>query len=388
MDWEKDGGAILREGYLLKTAGGQKARGGGGGARETSAKIRYFRLVEHQALDPPTFVLYYHDTPKSKTQKGHFCIDHDCVVKLGWLDAEEAAAAKAKAAQKAAAKRRSGSSRVDSVGAGGQQLPARSSSSGSLAAAFGAKRSASGMVVQAIASNHSRRTAMRLVSKERTLFLMSPPQQEGDDSSEDASEWIDAFNEVRAAARDAIIMRPTNVQTLAKVEFDAASQSFGGVPDSIAQDFVKAAFNLPLTQTTFVHVPGYGATGIPLMLVLLREFLFKLNGHKEPGIFRIAPEKHECEKAKRAACLRNREDLEYILSPHVFSTLIKQWLRDLPGGLLNQYVLNSPAACGRKIMAQAVVIVMMPFAALLCSAHPPSHPATLDLDRCMFLHVV
>ena len=337
MDWEKDGGAILREGYLLKTAGGQKARGGGG-ARATSAKIRYFRLVEHQALDPPTFVLYYHDTPKSKLQKGHFCIDHDCAVKAGWLDAEEAAAARAKAAQKAAAAKRRSGNRVESVGTGG--LPARSSS-GSLAAAFGARRSVSGTVAQTIASNHSRRTAMRLISKDRTLFLMSPPQQEGDDSSEDASEWIDAFNEVRAAARDAIIMRPTNVQTLTKVEFDAASQSFGGVPDSIAQDFVKAAFNLPLTQTTFVHVPGYGNTGIPLMLVLLREFLFKLNGHNEPGIFRIAPEKHECEKAKRAACLRNREDLEYILSPHVFSTLIKQWLRDLPGGLLNQYVRST-----------------------------------------------
>ena len=42
----------------------------------------------------------------------------------------------------------------------------------------------------------------------------------------------------------------------AQVEFDAASQTFAGVPENIAQDFVKAAFNLPLTQTTFVKVPG------------------------------------------------------------------------------------------------------------------------------------
>ena len=296
MDWEQEPGIVLREGYLLKTAGGQKASKMDD-ARENSAKIRYFRLVQHSDVEPNRFVLYYHDSPTAKSQKGRFDLGPETEVKRGWADEDGSGAG---GGGGAAARRPSSSSSF------GRR------STGSLAAAFAASRSASGGITQTMAASHSAKTSMRVVNPGRVLYIMSPPRTEGDDSTDDALEWFETFQEVRVASRDAVIARPTDVKTVAQVEFDATSQTFAGVPENIAEDFVKAAFNLPLTQTTFVPVAGYDRPGVPLMLVLLKEFLVKLRGHKVEGIFRVAPEKQECERAKRAACLQNREDLECV----------------------------------------------------------------------------
>ena len=169
MNWDAPGALVLREGYLLKTAGGQ---GGGGDcvdAKAGTAKIRYFRLVEHvtegggDAGDSPSqFMLHYHDSPSAKGQKGCVVIDHHTAVRSGWVDDE--AAAEAASAKRNSARRRS---------------TASSQSGNSLAAAFSAPRSASGSIAQAIAFQNSKRNAMRIVTKDRTLFLMSPPQEVG-----------------------------------------------------------------------------------------------------------------------------------------------------------------------------------------------------------------
>jgi hypothetical protein len=75
-----------------------------------------------------------------------------------------------------------------------------------------------------------------------------------------------------------VISRPTDARRTTHVEFNAASQTFAGVPTELASQFAALAFNLPLSQVTCEAVPGY-ACGIPLVLVLLREFLLKRDGH-------------------------------------------------------------------------------------------------------------
>ena len=315
MDWDTDEARLLQCGVLLKTAGGQ---GGEVKVRPKSAKKRYFRLIAHEARSPPVYVLYYHDSIKARSQKGHIVIDSTSIIKQGWEE---------------------DSLPVGSPGTATSSLPKRHSNSSSPSSVPASPRSSSsGNLLAAIASTASKNNALRVVNENRILYIMVPPQVDGDRNAV-AAKWREALLEARAAARDQTIMKPTDFTTVANVQFDAKSQTFDGVPENMAQDFVNAAFNLPLTHTTFVKVPGYDAPGIPLMLVLLKEFLVNLNGLREPGIFRIAPEKMECEKAKRAACLRNREELEYVMSPHVFANLIKQWLRDMPGGLLNRYLL-------------------------------------------------
>ena len=224
MDWHRDGGTVLKEGYLLKTAGGHQRNHA---AREKSAKIRYFRLVSHFKSDSPSYVLYYHDTPKAKTSKGHVVISHDTVIKPGWESSGASGDGKASKSLSAS----SGLSRK---------------SSGSLAAAFKASRTSSGGIAQAIATRNSNRNAMRIITSDRIMFLMCPPHEEGGDSSDDARAWMEAFDEVRGLARNAVIAKPTDLRTLAKVEYDAGSQTFAGVPEQLAEGFVEAAFNLPL----------------------------------------------------------------------------------------------------------------------------------------------
>jgi hypothetical protein len=323
MDWDVHGAKVLHSGSLLKTAGGHKKDRLS--ARPGTAKVRFFRLVTHEQRKPPEYVLYYHESVLAKAQKGHLVLGAESIIKMGWLDNDEDVPAHLADG---------GGGAGAGAGAGGGGLPPRRAS----LRIGGSARKSTGNMAQALAALASKRNAFHIQTNDRILFLMATPET-GKDSSVDAQAWVDAINDARIRARDTLINKPTDFMSLANVHFDAASQSFVGVPDQMADDFVKAAFNLPLTHTTFVQVPGYGIPGIPLMLTILREIMLKLRGDLEPGIFRIAPSKDECEHAKRAACLHNRGDLAYVQSPHIFATLIKQWLRDMPGGLLNQCVV-------------------------------------------------
>ena len=74
-----------------------------------------------------------------------------------------------------------------------------------------------------------------------------------------------------------LISKPVDTRRMAHVEFDASNQTFAGVPRNMESEFARIAFNLPLSRVTSVPVKGY-EEDIPLVLVILREYLLKLDG--------------------------------------------------------------------------------------------------------------
>lgn len=344
MDWDLNGARVLCSGKLLKTAVGKKQKFF---ARTDTAKIRFCRLVVHEKFDgchskAPQYVLYYHDTEESEVQKGKYVINAYTTYHDGWNVSNKQEQIKFAAANNARAKNEIASQTslaksfpTRNRSASALLPPRRKSGSGANTNTLGTgSRLSSGNLAQAIASTASRQNSFHIENEDRMLFLMVIPG-EGKDRAKVVQVWKDAIEVAREAARNAMCTKPTSYTTVTSVHFDTTSQKFSGVPENLANDFAKAVFNLSLSQQTLVHIDGY-ETGIPRMLVMLMQCLLTLGGEKVHGIFRIAPAKDECEKAKRTARLQNHDDLKRVSSPHIFSTLIKQWFRDLPGGLLNE----------------------------------------------------
>ena len=96
-------------------------------------------------------------------------------------------------------------------------------------------------------------------------------------------------------------------------------------------------FAVPLAALPRTSVRAYEGR-IPAVLVMMRKYLVKHGGMDVVGIFRLAPEKDECDRVKKeinSGCFEGCKDV------NVMSNLIKVWFREMPpNNLLTPY--NNP----------------------------------------------
>ena len=90
-------------------------------------------------------------------------------------------------------------------------------------------------------------------------------------------------------------------------------------------------FAVPLAALPRTSVRAYEGR-IPAVLVMMRKYLIKHGGLDVVGIFRLAPEKDECDQVKKeinSGCFEGCRDV------NVMSNLIKVWFREMPPNLLD-----------------------------------------------------
>ena len=78
-------------------------------------------------------------------------------------------------------------------------------------------------------------------------------------------------------------------------------------------------------------VEGYPER-IPSVLVMMKRHLVQNNGRDQVGIFRLAPDRDDCDFVKNQI---NSGTFESVDDVNVIANLIKVWFRDMPSGLLN-----------------------------------------------------
>jgi len=132
-----------------------------------------------------------------------------------------------------------------------------------------------------------------------------------------------------------VISSPTSVVHTVQVIYNEIRARFEGL-EGLSPEWrsMNIQFGLDYNAAPKTVVPGYDFR-IPAMLELMKRTLFRHEGHKTDGIFRLAPDKEECNYVKS---LLNNGLFEDCDDPHVIANLIKVYFREMPGeGLLNGF---------------------------------------------------
>lgn len=129
------------------------------------------------------------------------------------------------------------------------------------------------------------------------------------------------------------ISSPTDVLHTVRVFYNEDRARFEGL-ESLPPVWgsMNVQFGLDYNASPKKVVRGYDFR-IPAVLDLLKRTLLKHEGHKVDGIFRLAPDKEECQVVKRQINSGQFEDCD---DPHIIANLIKMYFREMPGeGLLD-----------------------------------------------------
>lgn len=137
------------------------------------------------------------------------------------------------------------------------------------------------------------------------------------------------------------ISKPVGVVRKMHISFDLTSSKFKNVPKEWLEMGFHRQFGVELAHCPKKKVPEYESP-IPAILVYLKEKWIESDGPMQEGIFRLAPSKDECQQVRTAL---DRGESPDTIKPHIAATLIKQWFRALPKGLLN--------ATNQALIAQA-----------------------------------
>ncbi len=130
---------------------------------------------------------------------------------------------------------------------------------------------------------------------------------------------------------------PFQVEHKVHVRFDQKGVRYSGLPSDWAQGDLaeKAVFGVNISSCPRLDVAGY-VDRIPAVLVLLKQSVIDLNGYTSEGLFRLAPDKEECDMVKKKLndCA-GVEALKGVQDPQVPANLIKQFFREMQPNLLN-----------------------------------------------------
>ncbi|DBA00490.1 TPA: hypothetical protein N0F65_002733 [Lagenidium giganteum] len=115
------------------------------------------------------------------------------------------------------------------------------------------------------------------------------------------------------------------------VKYNSVDAKYEGAPDSEEWSSIHQQFGIPLHQMRCRTNIG---DAVPALLHMLRRELLEREGLTCKYIYRVSPDMTEIQHVK-AAINRGQFDTATVLDPHVYASLIKHWLRDLPALLLD-----------------------------------------------------
>uniref|UniRef100_A0A7S2W562 Rho-GAP domain-containing protein n=1 Tax=Rhizochromulina marina TaxID=1034831 RepID=A0A7S2W562_9STRA len=126
--------------------------------------------------------------------------------------------------------------------------------------------------------------------------------------------------------------RPSNISEVEHklhVSFNAKRAAYEGLPDEWSH--MNQQFGLAISNVPRVSVEGYEER-IPAVLVMMRRYLEENSGRDQVGIFRLAPDKDDCNFVKSQI---NKGKFTECSDVNIIANLLKVWFRELPEGLYN-----------------------------------------------------
>ncbi|KAJ0406562.1 hypothetical protein P43SY_004451 [Pythium insidiosum] len=138
---------------------------------------------------------------------------------------------------------------------------------------------------------------------------------------------------VKTSSDDAaaqFIGTPFRVAHPVRVSFNTLHARFEGVPDTDTWRAIHQQFGVPLAT---LRCRSGRSDHVPALLEMLRRELLARDGLSAKFVYRVPADQREVQLA-RQAINRGAFDPRAITDPHVFASLLKQWLRELPTPLL------------------------------------------------------
>jgi len=129
------------------------------------------------------------------------------------------------------------------------------------------------------------------------------------------------------------ISLPTNVTKGIHVVYNEELARYEGLPDGAEWKVMNKQFGIPLGAVPKRTVEGYEER-IPAVLEMLKNYLLKNGGVDIVGIFRLAPDKDDCNWAKQQI---NEGEFAAVDDVNIVANLIKVFFRELPVSLLDQF---------------------------------------------------
>ncbi|GMH82317.1 hypothetical protein TrST_g12547 [Triparma strigata] len=166
-------------------------------------------------------------------------------------------------------------------------------------------------------------------------------EEERKEKSRTTGENSEAFNSVNATramkglsvSTDNSIGLPTNVTKGIHVYYNEELAHYEGLPDGAEWKVMNKQFGIPLGAVPKRTVKGYEER-VPAVLEMLKNYLVKNGGLDIVGIFRLAPDKDDCNWAKQQI---NEGEFEAVDDVNIVANLIKVFFRELPVSLLEQF---------------------------------------------------
>ncbi|GAB9475504.1 Ste/ste20/mst protein kinase [Globisporangium polare] len=142
---------------------------------------------------------------------------------------------------------------------------------------------------------------------------------------------------------------PFRVAHDVSVKFNSVDARFEGAPASQEWAVLHQQFGLSLAQmrcrSTSASMNGNDHL-VPALLHMLRRELLKRDGLTTKFIYRASPEQNELQGVKKAI---NSGSVDHarVSDPHVYASLLKHWLRDLPSLLLATLSIDDIVGIGK-----------------------------------------
>lgn len=144
---------------------------------------------------------------------------------------------------------------------------------------------------------------------------------------------------------------PFRVAHDVSVQFNSVDARFEGAPASEEWAVLHQQFGIPLAQMRCrTSTNTNSASGddhlVPALLHMLRRELLKRDGLTTKFIYRASPEQNEVQGVKKAI---NSGSVDHasVSDPHVYASLVKHWLRDLPVKLLATLKIDDIVEIGK-----------------------------------------
>lgn len=130
-----------------------------------------------------------------------------------------------------------------------------------------------------------------------------------------------------------IISAPDSVLHMTSVHFNEELGRYEGLPEEWKVQ--NRVFGVPLSSLPKRDDPNdqYDEP-IPTVLLLMKEHLIRLDAKSVVGIFRLAPDKDDCNEVKNLINL-GEYDYSTCLDPNILANLLKVFFRELPQNLFN-----------------------------------------------------
>ncbi|TMW63714.1 hypothetical protein Poli38472_002655 [Pythium oligandrum] len=165
-----------------------------------------------------------------------------------------------------------------------------------------------------------------------TLRAQTPVAQPSVFASSDLATALSSLSPSSSVSASAshFIGSPFRVAHQVRVQYNTVDARFEGAPTTATWAPIHKQFGIALTQ---MRLRSNSTDHVPALLQMLRRELLRRDGLTCKYIYRVSADQSEVQYAKDAIN-RGAFDASSVTDPHIYASLVKHWLRDLPLPLL------------------------------------------------------